>query len=208
MPATQRELMDFANGLLEGCFMPDTVPIWSDGTEATREEIDDALRLVAYIATYRYNRKLRRKRSGPRMVAMRLLKRFLTPEQQEQLRRCREFYVHLPSGRSYRFIPGTGHVDEVDRHGKRYYALSSLCIHPDDHFDLPPADVTLGQLLDLLADEDDFRSRANFTDRRDRGMWDGDYLRRMREARMERAGAINELIPEMVPDAVLCEVLG
>lgn len=205
MPGTAIEKHQLATELADHARMPDDWPdTWEDGTAPTREEQLDVIRLVAYIFCYRREREQRMKRSGPRAKAMRLLKRFLTPEQQAQLQRGRSFYVHLPSGRSYRFLPGMGRVEEVSKHQTRYFIQSVFCIHPPDEDELPPGDIALAQLMHLLADEDDFRNTANITIRNDRGLWDGDYLRRLRHARLERAridGLLDELLPEPEPDA-------
>lgn len=124
-----------------------------------------------------------------RRKAYRLLRRFLTPEQDAQLRRKREIPVTTASGRTYRLLPNTGAVHEVERHGSRYFVVRSFCLHPDDTVPLPPADVTLSQLLLLVADEEEFRRLANITERQS-DLWNGEWLRTLRRVRLARAGGV------------------
>lgn len=185
MPYQVHELVAYVEAILQGNVMPDTIPEWEDGTTATPAEMADAEATMLYICRERMRRREIASQAGPRRKAYKLLRRLLSPLQQEQLRTRREFYATSPkSGKTYRFCPSRGTVEEVALHGTRYFVRGRFCIHPEDP--LPPADVTISQLLLLSADEDAFWAQANYTDTRENGLWDGAYLRRLRAARVER----------------------
>lgn len=189
MPATTEELCAWARALLDATVMPDTVPIWADGTRATLQEGQDVMALAAYEARRRRDARRLARSAKARCRAYRLLRLFLSPTQAEQLARCRHFEQAAASGRVYRLIPATGQVDEVERHGKRRYVIRSFCLHPDPWNEVPPADVSLAQLLLLVSDEEEFLRLANATERRSDTLWNGEWQRRLRSARREREAA-------------------
>lgn len=184
MPGTVVEFCRYVEAVLAGTVMPDTMPVWEDGTAATEAELREIAGLMLYEARQRWNRRREAESLPARRKAARLLRRFLAPQQREQLKRRGHFVVETPSGRFYRFHPRMGRAEEVTRHGTRFFVLTSFCLHPEEK--LPPADVTLAQLLLLSTDEEAFRQEANATNRRDQ-LWNGDWLRRLRQAARERA---------------------
>jgi len=56
----------------------------------------------------------------------------------------------------------------------------------DEPREMPPADVTIGHLLLLSADEPAFLAEANHRTRSDM-LWNGDYIRGLAHARRMRA---------------------
>jgi hypothetical protein len=56
-------------------------------------------------------------------------------------------------------------------------------LHPEDPAALPAADVSLAQLLLLSADEAEFRSRANREEIPRACLWNGEWRRRLNNAR-------------------------
>ena len=186
MPATTDELFRWLDALLDGTVMPDTVPVWADGTTATDEEQRSLDNLLRHEAQRRAHRRRIAQSVGPRRKAYRLLRGFLTGEQVQQLRRRGEFHVTTGSGRHYRLVPRTATVHRVELHGSRYFVRQTFCLHPDNPEDLPPADITLAQFLLLSADEPEFLLEANAWERRSQ-LWDGAWLRQRAQARRERA---------------------
>lgn len=118
--------------------------------------------------------------------ALRLLRSYLTEDQKAELRRSRKFTVRGPSGNVYRLIPNTGAVQRVSIHGKNGYIESLYCYH-DPERELPPADLTLAHLLLLANDEERFLREANEHVFEHTMRWNGEWLRRLRQARIERA---------------------
>lgn len=176
MPGTPQELAALAAAWPEESLIPPPGHRWADGTEIGPDEWSDLMMLRAYI------RRLRdRKRWGAaQRKARRLLRHLLTPEQRMQLRRLRYFYATTPEGTTYRLDPRRGYAERVERHGRRWFAKRSYCLHDEvDDGKMPPADVTTAHLLLLMADEATFLATANET-RRDDQIWNRDYLRRMR----------------------------
>lgn len=185
MPATSAEIGAWVRALVEQAVMPDDEPVWADGTRATEQEQRD----IWALACYEIRMRLRVGSPKATRRAYRLLRRFLTPSQQAELTRTRMFTVVGRSGRLYRLAPATGTVYEVERHGKHCFIIRSFCVHPDDAVILPLADTTVAQLLLLSSDEDEFLRVAIAKDRRSDQLWNGEWMRRLRQARLERARA-------------------
>lgn len=181
MPGTSEEIVRLATA-------PGGIPngiVWADGTQATAEEIFDLVALREY-AIRRIDRV--RMIGAPQQRAMELLMSFLTDSQQRQLRRCRYFVATGSDGGVYRFNPRLGATAQVTRHGKRWFVKKIFCLHDDQanpREAMPPADLSLAHLLLLRSDEAEFHRLANVRDARDQ-LWNGDYQRRIREARRER----------------------
>jgi hypothetical protein len=166
------EIAERAQLMADGVVAPDMAD-WRDWSEREQE---DAVALALYILRCR-------RRKGPQRRAMRLLRSWLSAAQREQLRRNRSFVARGSRGGRYRIVPGTGVTQRIERHGKRDYARSSYCLHPDEW--IPPADIAIAHLLLLRTDEAAFLRRAN---EHRTELWDGAYLRRLREARAARRG--------------------
>jgi hypothetical protein len=164
---------------------------WADGDSINAEEMRDIFILAVYEIRRRncYDRRAQRK-------ALRLIRRFLTPVQKRQMRDCKYFHLTVASGAVYRLYPYRGRTGRVELHKTRFFETQSFCLHdfPEANEDtprradrpMPPADVTLAHLLLLSCDEDEFLRTANMTPIR-LSMWDGEYLRRMRQRRTEDA---------------------
>ena len=184
MPATREEMVEWVFALLDQRVMPDANPIWADGSRISADERRELLTLLQYEGRLRVQRHEAAQQNGPTRRSRRLLASFLSPEQRERFRLKGEFYVTAPSGRVYRFHPGWPPA-EVERHGKRVFAVRSFCLHQDPEHAMPAADLTLAQLLLLSHSEEAFRAEANHRDHLDQ-LWNGDYLRRLRRAQQER----------------------
>lgn len=182
MPGTTAEMVQWVCDALDGNCMPDDEPVWADGTSPSDLERSNFLALLRYEAQRRADRQKVSRSMPARRRAFRLLRRFLTPFQREMLNRQRCFMVEAPSGRYYRFIPCTHAVQEIEKHGSRWYVRRRFCIHPEPD-ELPAPDVTLVQLLMLAEDEENFRRTANITEAQ---IWDRSHLRRVRERRQAR----------------------
>lgn len=175
MPYTSEEIVALVNVILTGGAGDIEGWRWQDGTAATAREFRDVRALVGYTQRMR-----RRWRTDAQRRACRLLRSLLTDAQKRELRRTGCFRVTTPGGSTYRLLPRRGHVERVERHGSRWFTRKSYCLHDEeDAGKLPPADVTIGHLLLLTADEPRFLATANETARDDQ-LWNGDYLRRMR----------------------------
>jgi len=129
-------------------------------------------------------------------LAMRLLRSFLTDEQRAQLRRGRSFRVVGSAGGLYRLWPYGGGVERVERHGSRWFAVRSLCLHDyaadaPDRQRIPRGDLSLQHLLLLRADEPAFLAAANTTERD--LLWNGDWLRRLAAQRRVNAQIRDEV---------------
>jgi hypothetical protein len=175
---------------------------WADGTEITDAEALDIRLLRNYAVDLVERRERRMKRHRHQTKALRLLRRYLSPDQIAQLSRAGYFLTTTPGGATYRLYPRFGLAEQVTRHGKRWYVLVRFCIHePDldrsllDDKTMPPADLTLTHLLLLQSDEQEFRRIANATMTGDM-LWNGNWLRRLRQARMEREAACVESAAE------------
>jgi hypothetical protein len=124
--------------------------------------VHDGLALVVYelrrLSSYKRNRP-----------ALRLLRQFLTPEQQRQLRSTRAFDVEVGANR-YRLIPGTGAAQRLRRAGRVWRYDTMYCLHESEGVAkqerVPPADLSLAHLLMLVNDEAGFLATANATPRR------------------------------------------
>lgn len=90
--------------------------------------------------------------------AMRLLRSWLTPEQNRDLTTKEAFYVTSQSGRTYRIAKGT--VSNVELLGADGCTTARFCVQPAGAAAFP-GDVMLAQKLWLETDELDFLVRAN-----------------------------------------------
>ncbi|HXJ56432.1 MAG TPA: hypothetical protein VNU68_07180 [Verrucomicrobiae bacterium] len=181
MPGTDEELIALVNGLVScriGCGEIEDIR-WADGTPISRAEWRSAMLMVEYIG------RCQRKPPGQR-AAMRLLRSLLSPEQRRTLRVSKCFYATSPGGATFRFIPRVGQTARVERHGSRYFRVSTFCLHDEEGTDkMPPADIALAHMLLIKADEERFFAMAN--EHKDSPqMWNGEYLRGLRRAREER----------------------
>lgn len=179
---TFEEQCDLAKRLALGDVAPDFVD-WDSMSEKEARNI--AALAIYEIRCIRW-KEWRRVRGPAQRRARSLLRSFLTPAQNRQLMRSRFFLVVGNAGGIYRLVPESGSVARVEKHGSRYYATTRYCLHDPDE-EMPPADVTLGQMLLLLCDEPAFIAQANATNHR--LLWDKDYLRWLRTVRQERARA-------------------
>jgi hypothetical protein len=180
MPGTPREMAALAEAWPQDSLIPPPGHRWADGTGISPEEEADLLALRYYLVRLR---RAGRHRAGQRK-ARRLLRSLLAPAQRAELRRLRYFYVTTPGGNVYRLDPRNGHAERVERHGGRYFARVSYCLHDADDGDkMPPADVTIAHLLLLIADEDAFLATANASPRDDQ-IWNREYLRMLRDRRI------------------------
>jgi hypothetical protein len=181
VPYTPEELIPVVNAVLAGGVGDIEDWRWKDGTTATYEEFRDILALVLYT-----QRTRRCHRFGVQRRAYRLLRSLLSADQRRDLSRLGYFRVTARSGQTYRLDPRRGHAERVERHGSRWFSRKSYCLHDEeDAGKMPPADVTVGHLLMLVADESVFLATANETARDDQ-LWNSAYLRRMRQGRLER----------------------
>jgi hypothetical protein len=190
MPGTPTEKVAFARMLLDSEAMPDSIPIWADGTRATEAEIGELSTLAMYEMRTRAEKRRYAARRPHRQRALALLKSFLDDAQLAQLKERGHFDHVAPSGRHYRFWPRGGGVSEVRLHRTRWFPVQHFCIHPEDNRDIPPADTTLAQLLTLVESEERFLETAHAS-RTD--LWNGEWLRtcaRGRRRRREAALAI------------------
>lgn len=162
---------------------------WLDGMPITTREADDIRALIAYRGNQLQRRWWKARRRNAQRRALCLLRRYLSPSQAESLRRRGEFLATMPSGATYRLDASRGRTERVVRHGRRWFVRVRFCLHetddtPDDA--MPPADMSLAHLLLLHADEGEFLRLANATPASDM-LWNGDWLRRLRAARLERS---------------------
>jgi len=169
-------------GELPGNWMDDFR--WADGTELTRQEFLDVIALRNY---YHRSKSKGEYRLSQRR-ALNLLKGYLTADQRAQLRRDGEFRCRTVNGAVYRIDARRGKTERVTHHGSRWFAATRFCLHDDQDVPrkaMPPADLALTHLLLLMSDEEEFLRLANATEARDQ-LWNGAYLRRLRQARRER----------------------
>ena len=181
MLGTDQELIALVEGILTDRISPMQLDDlrWADSTAITERESLDVLTMYAYAL-----RQRRRNRPIAQRKAMRLLRTLLSPEQRRTLRSGRYFYVTTWSGVTFRFLPRCGFTERVERHGKRWYSRSHFCLH-DDNEELPPADIVMAHLLLIISNEGKFLAMANEHETR-RQLWNGEYIRGMRRARIER----------------------
>lgn len=172
--ATREQIVALAGGIARYEVAVDFV----DWTDFNADEKDTVMMLATYEVRL-HARKDNRK-------AMRLLRTWLSDHQTADLRRLGWFYVRGSDGGMYRLRPHVAHVEKVERHGKNWFGKFRYCFH-DEGAVLPPADVTLAHVLHLVTDEADFLARANATVQ-GADMWDGNYRRRLRAARLRREG--------------------
>lgn len=176
---TPTQLANFAWMLATHRIRPDDVP-WHEMSERDKREL---LIMTAYELerlVWRRGQRLKAQRK-----ALKLLRSLLTPSQRAQLRSSRCFVATGTSGGTYRLWPGAGRLQRVERHGSRWFAKVSYCIHDPDEL-VPPADASIGHLLLLSTDELKLTSDANVRILADQ-LWNGDYLRWVNEGRRERA---------------------
>lgn len=186
MPGTNAEYFQFAcDESLSSDFA--TGRTWVDGSEITAEEAADIRALWVYRQEQIERQVSKKKRRKAQSKALRVLRRYLSTGQLAGLRRKGEFYLTLPSGNTYRLDARRGRTEDVARHGKRYFVRRRFCLHEHSLLVLPmpPADLALTHFLLLLADEQEFLSLANATNANDM-LWHGPWLRRLREARLQR----------------------
>jgi hypothetical protein len=183
---TMDDVIGLVRGLSTGLIAPDFVD-WDCMSQNTRNN-------VWMLSRYEI-RRLRgldqvRRRGDPQKRAMRLLRSLLTPTQLWWLRQRRHFLITgATTGHVYRLNPYFGHTSRVTKHGSRWFVHTRFCLH-DPEVLLPPADVMVGHLLLLRADEPRFLELANATDARGMaGLWNGEWLRRVRRRRIEREEA-------------------
>lgn len=169
---TPEEIIERVEGLVTQVFAWDLLD-WSGWSQQEKED-------VGVLVLYTMQQRNRRRRKGQR-VASRLLRSWLPPEQATELRRRRAFTVHGSAGGRYRIYPNTGMTNRIERHGKRDFAVAGYCLHPDE--ELPPADIALAHYLLLQTDEPAFLEAAN---ERAFRLWDGEWLRRLRQIRTLR----------------------
>ena len=163
--------------LVEDRVAPDDVP-WHKFGEDLQRSIFEAVA---------HEKRRRAHRRGQRR-AMRLLRSLLPEEQREAVRRSGCFRVVGSLGGVYRLHPHHGAVERVERHGRHWFATVNYCLH-DDGREMPAADLTLAHMLWLLSDEARFLAEANARPMMSE-LWNGDYMRRLREARIRRAQAL------------------
>ena len=191
MPATAEEITAYVRLLADGAAMPDSLATWADGTQPTNEERQEILAVLRYELRLRLDRARQAETRPARRRAMALLRRFLSPAQSASLDRSGHFTVTTPRGRFFRLSPRHARIEEVQRHGTRCYAVRSFCLHPDPLRALPAPDVTLAQVLLLLADEGAFLREANATERSGQ-LWNGAYLRRIAAGRRSRRMEVHD----------------
>lgn len=100
-----------------------------------------------------------------------------------ELRRRGAIVVTGSAGGWYRIDPGAGCAERIERHGRRWFARATYCLHPPDE-NWPDADVALAQMLLIVTDEPAFLMAAN--EHRREMLWNGQWLRRLAAARKER----------------------
>lgn len=182
MPGTTQEYLALIQTWRPDSLLPPATH-WQDGTPITDEEACDLVALLRYAR----QRARRKDFAISQRRAMKLLRSLLNDIQRRQLRESKSFRVATPGGNTYRLWPRTAHVERVRLHRSRYFVVDCYCLHDDDDDDkMPPADVTIAHLLLLLADEPAFEAEANANTRRDQ-LWNGEYHRRLREARRNTA---------------------
>lgn len=185
MPGTHEEIMEAARMVAQQIIAPDNmVDIrWADGDRITERETQTVFAMAMYEL-----RLMRDKAQAPaQRKARRLLRSLLTTDQLRQFRDNHEFIVTGSSGGHYRLHARSGRAWAVEKHGTRWFQVAAFCIYTEGH-EVPPADNTIAHLLMLTTDEPGFLSIANRFERR-LMCWDGPYLRRMRQHRLERAAA-------------------
>lgn len=144
-------------------------------------------------ALFAAQRQTEQERKQAKRRAMRLLRSYLTDEQRRQLRRSKSFRAVGSAGGVYRLWPYGGGVERVERHRSKWFAVTGYCLHDyaadaPDRQRLPLGDLCLQQLLLLTADEPAFLAAANAT-LRDL-LWNGDWLRRVRQQQRTAAAAV------------------
>lgn len=170
------------------------------GIDMVYDDLDpqEALDLAALVRYEQQSRRIearRRKQGGPQRRARRLLATLIAPDQAAMLRRRRYFTERGASGAVYEFSPNTGTCRLRLREDRGRKALAVFCYHDDregdlvlpelDHVEvhsMPPADVTIGQLLMIRADEDRFLREANASLLVRLPTWRGEILADWREA--------------------------
>jgi hypothetical protein len=178
---TQEERQAIAVGIATETLAPDFV----DWESLTADDARDILARTRYEIQFNRVSERRRLHGAPQRRAQKLLRSLLNQNQLQTLKVRGYFFVRGSEGGLYRLNPRFGGACRVEKHGTRYFAVERYCLHDPDNV-MPPADVTIGHLLLLRADEPEFLRLANATATLDQ-LWNGDYLRRLREARIRRA---------------------
>lgn len=174
---TQEEILELAKAIAEDRIAPDDV----DWTEISTDQFNQLLWMVDYVAADNRLKEFEARSRPAQRRAYRLLRTLLTPEQRQQLTQGRNFRVTGSAGRTYRLWPAVHLVEKVEKHGRYWFRKGSFCLHPEPET-VPKADVTIGHLLMLRADEPGFLQLANFTGAS--MLWDGDWMRRLNRARL------------------------
>jgi len=180
--ATEAEVLELARRFARHEFHLDVQPgagMWDALTDEERR------RCLAYTLY-----EMQRRTKPEQRKALRLFRSWLTENQRQQLRTRQDVMVRGSAGGMYRINPYCGATERVERHGKRWFARTRFCYH-DPAGELPKADVALGHLLLIRADEPEFILRAN--EHVSSGeMWSSAYRRRLAVARRFRIAAGEE----------------
>ena len=155
------EMSAIINGTVRGTVAPDSIP-WDDFDERSRQEIR---MLILYeirrLSEIRESR--RRGRDPSQKRALELLKTFLNPDQLRTLEaNGKNFRVQGTMGGTYRLWPRRGLAEKIVWRRKKWFLEMSCCYH-DPEKSLPPADVTIAQLLLIRTDEMEFLRSSNHT---------------------------------------------
>ena len=177
MPPNDDELRETITGIATGVIAPDFVEgiRWSDGTVCTDVESRNLNALALFEITIR-----KRSHDVAHKRSLRLLRAILSPSQRAQYRRQGDFDVVGSLGGRYRLRPAGQIVQKIEKHGKHWFSIKSYCLH--DEIGCPRGDVSIGHMLLLMTDEQEFLDKANHTDQYP-DCWNPEYMRRMRQRR-------------------------
>lgn len=197
MPLSNEELVDLAKRLARYEVSPEEVD-WSlfktDDPETGSRQLRNLWALVQYEMKCIEEEDKSIETSQKR--ALGLLKSFMTRSQKREFSRRLRFTVVGSLGGKYRLCPNTGSLYLLEKHKSRWFGVTRLCYHfVDPENVLPPADISLAQMLILLSNEPEILQGANRTDCRSQTLWNGAWLRRLRAARREREEAREALTP-------------
>lgn len=185
---TYAEVTTYIRDILDGNIPDGGVP-WDEMDQEAKKTLASLLWYEVEARLAVQQRDERRKAMAPAQKrALGLFLSLLSPAQRVEYRKTRRVTVRGNAGGWYRLRPTTGRVSQVEPHGVRWYAVTSYCLH-DPNGDLPPADSSVGHLLLLSTDEPSFLATANATDRRSTTLWNGEWLRRLRLAKIARRAA-------------------
>jgi len=191
---TERQILIVRIGVRLGrmILMPDAIDDYGF-TDQEKVYVNAVARAVMLAEADEARDRERRARSARRR-AVQLLRSYLSDDQRHQLRARHGFRAVGSAGGVYRLDPTRGRVERVERHGSRWFAIRSYCLHDyaedaPDQQRIPVADLTLQHLLLLSADEPAFLAAANATNRLDM-LWNGDWQRRVAARRRGVAAEI------------------